>query len=72
MISRRTVFVSAILATAVSFFTLGVIQARRVDASEQASYDSRLDALRDELQRALVREPAALERLHPIRLPRMD
>jgi S1-C subfamily serine protease len=59
MISRRTVFVSAILATAVSFFTLGVIQARRVDASEQASYDSRLDALRDELQRALVREPAA-------------
>lgn len=61
MISSRTVFVSAILATAVSFFTLGVIQARRVDASEQASYDSRLDALRDELQRALVREPAAGE-----------
>ncbi len=59
MISRRAVFVSAILATAVSCFTLGVIQARRVDASEQASYDTRLDALRAELQRALAHEPAA-------------
>jgi len=58
MISKRAMFVAALLATAASFFTLGIIQAHRVDASDRASYDTRLDALHEELQRALMREPA--------------
>lgn len=57
MISRRVVFLSSILATAVSCFTLGIMQARRIDATDQAGYDARLEALRLELQQAIAREP---------------
>lgn len=57
MISRRTAFLSAIVATATSFFTLGVIHARRLEGSDRASYDSRLDKLRAELDQAIAREP---------------
>src|SRR4051794_13525842 len=58
MISRRLVFFSSILATAVSFFTLGLIHSRSVDASARAAYDARLDALRAELHQELGKEPA--------------
>jgi Trypsin-like peptidase domain len=57
MISKRVLFVAAMVVTAVSFFTLGVIQAHRAD--DRVSYDTRLDALHEEIQRALLREPAA-------------
>jgi len=51
MVSRRLVFVTSTLATAVSFFTLGVMHSRRADAS--ASYDAKLDAIRDEVRSGL-------------------
>src|SRR5712692_7399491 len=51
MVSRRTVFVTSTFATAVSFFTLGVIQSRRTEA--RASYDAKLDAIRDEVRSGL-------------------
>jgi len=47
MVSRRLVFSTSIVATAVSFFTLGVVHSRRADAD--ASYDAQLDAIRDEI-----------------------
>jgi hypothetical protein len=57
MVSRRVVFLSSILATAVSFFTLGLIHSRGGDASMRAAYDARLDALRDEVHRELGKDP---------------
>ena len=42
MISRRLVYSASIGATAMSFFTLGVVHARR--ATQDASYDAKLDA----------------------------
>jgi Trypsin-like peptidase domain len=59
MVSRRLVFSTCILATAVSFFTLGVVHSRRTDAD--ASYDAKLEAIRDEIgktQRAEAAIPA--------------
>jgi hypothetical protein len=49
-ISRRTVFLTSILATAISFFTLGVVGARRSDAAAEASYTEMLEALRLQLR----------------------
>ena len=43
-ISRRTVFLTSIVATAISFFTLGVTGARRSDAAARASYEATLDS----------------------------
>ena len=57
MVSRKVVFFSSILATAVSCFTLGLIHARGGDASVRAAYDARLDALRDEVHRELGKDP---------------
>jgi hypothetical protein len=51
MISRRVVFFTSIVATAVSFFTLGVLQARRGEASTRTAYDARIQEIRDELRR---------------------
>src|SRR5918995_3038205 len=51
MVSRRTVFSTSILATAVSFFTLGVVHSR----SEDASYDAKLEAIRAEVRIELGR-----------------
>ena len=48
MVSRRLVFFASTLATAVSFFTLGVVHSRRTEA--RASYDAKLDAIRDEVR----------------------
>src|SRR3954464_14443728 len=52
-LSRRTVFLSSIIATAVSFFTLGVTGARRSDAAAQASYEATLAAIRSEVKSEL-------------------
>ena len=57
MVSRRFVFFSSILATAISFFTLGLIHARQSDESVRAAYDARLEALRDEVHRELGKDP---------------
>jgi hypothetical protein len=53
MISRRTVFLTSIAATAVSFFTLGVTGTRRSDAAAQASYEATLAAIRSEVKSEL-------------------
>jgi Trypsin-like peptidase domain len=61
MVSRRLVFVSSILATALSFFTLGMMHSRRADA--RASADATLDAIRDEVRTELgktQRSPAVV------------
>jgi hypothetical protein len=57
MVLRRVVFLSSLLATAISCFTLGLIHARGVDASTRAAYDARLEALRDEVHRELGKDP---------------
>jgi hypothetical protein len=48
MVSRRLVFSTSIIATAASFFTLGVIQSRRVDT--RTSSDATRNAIRDEVR----------------------
>jgi hypothetical protein len=53
MVSRRLVFFTAVLATAVSFFTLGVLHTRSTDAAAGASYDAKLDAIRTEVRAQL-------------------
>ena len=53
LISRRVVFVTSILATAVSFFTLGIMQARRADVLTSRAYDARIDAIRTEVRTEL-------------------
>ena len=57
MVSRRVVFLTSILATAISFFTLGLIHARNSDATVRAAYDARLEALRDDVHRELGKDP---------------
>src|SRR3954470_17237179 len=52
-ISRRTVFLTSLIATAVSFFTLGLTGARRSDAAAQASYEATLAAIRSEVKSEL-------------------
>ena len=54
MVSRRLAFVTSILATAISFFTLGVVHSRRTEAG--ASYDAKLDAIRAEVRTELGRK----------------
>jgi Trypsin-like peptidase domain len=56
MISRRVTFVTAILGTAVTCFTLGAVQSHRAEESARASYDSRLTTLQDDLKKALIQE----------------
>jgi hypothetical protein len=48
MVTRRAVFSTAILATAISFFTLGVVLSQRTNAD--ALYDAKLDAIRAEVR----------------------
>src|SRR5512140_2589125 len=54
MISRRLVFLTSIIATAISFFTLGVMQSRRSELAS-ATDDARFDALRAEVRTELNR-----------------
>jgi S1-C subfamily serine protease len=56
MMSRRVTYVTAILGTAVTCFTLGAVQNHRAEASARESYDSRLAKLQDELKNALTHE----------------
>jgi hypothetical protein len=53
MMSRRLVFVSSILATAVSSFTLGVLHTRRNDDYTREVYGAQLDSLRAEIRSQL-------------------
>jgi len=55
MVSRKTVFVSAVLATAVSFYTLGIIHARHTDKIVERAYDAKIDAIRTEVRTELGR-----------------
>ena len=50
MISRRVVFGSSIVATAASFFTLGLIHGRQHDLATRASYERELQELRAEVR----------------------
>jgi S1-C subfamily serine protease len=59
MVSRRLVFVTSIVATAISSFTLGVLHTRRAESSAQTSYDAQLAALRTEVRTELGRSHAA-------------
>ena len=56
MVSRRAVFSTSILATAISFFTLGVMHSR---TESDASYDAKLDAIRAEVRSELGRTQRA-------------
>ncbi len=53
MMSRRLVFTTTVLATAILFFMLGAVHARRRDAVTRASYDAKLDAIRNEVRSGL-------------------
>jgi S1-C subfamily serine protease len=55
MISRRVVFVSSIVATATSFFTLGLMHGRQRDLATRASYERELQDLRAEVRGGLDR-----------------
>ena len=55
MISRRFLFLIALVTTAACFFLLGVFHARTDDAEERATYDAKLDAIRAEVRDELGR-----------------
>src|SRR3954462_1765667 len=55
MISRRFLFVVALITTAACFFLLGTFHARTGDAAERAEYDAKLDAIRAEVRHELGR-----------------
>jgi hypothetical protein len=57
MISRRLVFATSTLATAILFFTFGAMHSRRTDAASRASYDAKLDAIRSEVRSELGKTP---------------
>src|SRR5437870_1718963 len=53
MIAGRIVLISSITATGISFFTIGLIETRRSEASVRASYDAELNAIRSEVRTEL-------------------
>jgi hypothetical protein len=53
MVTRRLVFVTSIIATAISFFTLGVIHTRSADAASEHTYDEQIALLRAEMRSQL-------------------
>ena len=53
-ISRRTVFLTSLLATAISFFTLGLVGARSSDAAAHPSYEELVQAIRSQVKNELV------------------
>jgi hypothetical protein len=57
MVSRRLLFVGALVVIAACFFALGVVHARRAEAAVNAGYDARIEALRDEVRRELGSDP---------------
>jgi hypothetical protein len=50
MIPRRVVLAASLIATAASFFTLGVVHSRHADLASRAIYDAKLDAFRAEVR----------------------
>jgi hypothetical protein len=65
MNSRRLVFTTSVLATAVLFFMLGAVHSRRHDAASQASYDAKLDAIRTEVRSELGKSAKAADAVEP-------
>jgi len=61
MMSRRLIFTTSVLATAIVFFMLGAIHTRRRDAANRASYDAKLDAIRSEVRSELGKSAHADE-----------
>jgi hypothetical protein len=59
MMSRRLIFTTSILATAILFFIVGVVHSRNRDAANRASYDAKLDAIRSEVRSELGRSSRA-------------
>ena len=55
--SRRLIFTTSTLTTAILFFMLGAIHSRRGDAASRASYDAKLDAIRSEVRSELGKSP---------------
>jgi hypothetical protein len=53
MVTRRLVFITSIVATALSSFTLGVVHTRYTDAIAQESYDAQIASLRAEMRTQL-------------------
>ena len=51
--SRRLIFTTSTLATAILFFMLGVAHSRQGEAANRASYDAKLDAIRTEVRTEL-------------------
>jgi hypothetical protein len=59
MMSRRLIFTTSILATAILFFIAGTVHSRSRDAASRASYDAKLDAIRSEVRSELGRSSRA-------------
>ena len=59
MVSRRLVFSTSVIATALTCYTLGVVQSRREDAAMRAAVDAKLDAIRAEVRNQAERKPRA-------------
>ncbi len=57
MVSRRLVFSSSVIATALTCYTLGVVQSRLEDVAMRAAYDAKLDAIRAEVRSQTDRKP---------------
>jgi len=53
MTSRRLIFTTSVLATAILFFMLGAVHSRQREAASIASYDAKLDAIRTEVRTQL-------------------
>src|SRR5262252_2267237 len=56
---RRLVVGSSFIATAITCYTIGVIQSRHNDAAMRASYDAKLEAIRAEVHAQTAPKPAA-------------
>jgi hypothetical protein len=56
MMSKRVTFVTAILGTAVTCFTLGAVETHHAEAAARASFESKISTLRDDLKTAVRRE----------------
>jgi hypothetical protein len=57
--SRRLIFTTSILATAILFFIVGAVHSRTRDAANRATYDAKLDAIRSEVRSELGRSSRA-------------
>jgi hypothetical protein len=59
MLSRRVTFVTAILGTAVTCFTLGAVETRHAEEAARASFESKITSLREDLKKAVTRQTLA-------------